>query len=253
MDGDRAMRVWTATALCARREQTTPGPQHACLAAVDAVAASGADLLLASGVSGIEQVYVTGSGARDASDLQITLGQGPGFEALDSGRPVLVSDLSAADNMRRWPTFAPEMTRRGIRAVYSLPLALGAIRVGVLDLYREVPSDLNQDQLLDALAYADTALLLVLDDRSGIMASPENNGASSDGVTLWHAEVHQAAGMVSAHLGIPVLEALVRLRASAYRQNIRLTELARFIVERRMSFDTNDEDRTIEQPREDTP
>jgi len=50
-----------------------------------------------------------------------------------------------------------------------------------------------------------------------------------------------------------VLEALVRLRARAYRQNVRLTELARSVVERRMSFDANDEDLTIEQPREDTP
>jgi len=131
----------------------------------------------------------------------------------------------------RWPTFAPEVGRLGIYAMYSLPLALGSIEVGVLDLYNDTPEHLSQNQLVDALTYADTALLLVLDAQSGIPTPVEGDYPNGPGPVLWQAQVHQAAGMLSVQLGISALEALVRLRAYAHNHNRRLTDVARSVVE----------------------
>ena len=218
-------------------------PKHACMACMEAVGASGAGLVLASSMGSLEPVYVTGSHAGEVEELQATVGEGPGIDALESCRPILVGDLAAPMSNRRWPMFAPDVSGLGVRAMYSLPLALGAIRVGVLDLYHDTAGHLDQEQLMDALIYADTALLLVLDAECGIVTPAEGDGPNGLGPVLWHAEVHQAAGMISVQLGVPVLNALVRLRAYAYGHSMPLTDVARAVVERRLRFHPYDAER----------
>ncbi len=215
-------------------------PRHACLACVEAVGVSGAGLMLTGSMNSLEPVYVTDSRVSEVEVLQATLGHGPGTAALESGRPILVGDLTAPMSTRRWPVFAAEVGRLGVCGMYSLPLALGAIRVGVLDLYNDTPGYLSQDKLVDALIYADTALLLVLDARSGIATPVDGHHPDDPGPVLWHAQVHQAAGMISAQLGVSALEALVRLRGYAYAHNKRLTDVARSVVERRLRFQPDD-------------
>jgi hypothetical protein len=237
---DRASRIWASIALLAQRDGSSVSPGHACLACVEAVGVSGAGLILTGGMKSLEPVYVTNSHAGELEELQATLGQGPGIDALELGRPALVADLASSTSTHQWPMFAPNALKFGICAMYCLPLALGAIRVGVLDLYNDTPGHLSQDQLVDALVYADTALLLVLDAQSGIATSADDDNPDSLGPVLWHAEVHQAAGMVSVQLGVSALEALVRLRAYAYRRDKRLTDVARSVVERRLRFRPDD-------------
>ncbi|WP_369831817.1 GAF and ANTAR domain-containing protein [Mycobacterium sp. E796] len=215
-------------------------PRHACLACTEAVGVRGAGLLLADHMGSLEPVFVTDSHAGEVEELQATVGEGPGIDALESGRPTLVGDLAAPISNRRWPMFAPEAGRLGVCAMYSLPLALGAIRVGVLDLYQDTPGHLDESQLMDALIYADTALLLVLDVQSGIATSADGDGPDGLGPVLWHAEVHQAAGMISVQLGVSALDALVRLRAYAYSHDRPLTDVARAVVERRLRFHPDD-------------
>ncbi|HWT48723.1 MAG TPA: GAF domain-containing protein, partial [Mycobacterium sp.] len=205
MNGDRTSRIWTSIALLARRDGSSISSRHACLACVEALGISGAGLMLTGSTRSLELAYVTDSDAGEVEELQATMGQGPGIDALDSGRPILVGDLAAPMSNRRWPMFASEVARLGVCAMYSLPLALGAIRVGVLDLYHHTPSHLNQDQLMDALIYADTALLLVLDAQIDIATPVDGDYPNGPDPVLWHAQVHQAAGMVSAQLGVSEL------------------------------------------------
>ncbi len=237
MIGGRTSRIWTSIALLAQREGSPVSPRHACLACMEAVGVTGAGLVLASGMGSLEPVYVTDPHAGEVEELQATVGEGPGIDALESGRPVLVGDLAAPMSDRRWPMFAADVGRLKVRAMYSLPLALGAIQVGVLDLYRDTPGHLDQQELMDALIYADTALLLVLDAECGIVTVGDDGNPDDQGPVLWHAEVHQAAGMISAQLGTPALDALVRLRRYAYRHDTRLTDVARAVVQRRLRFD----------------
>ncbi|TNC21828.1 ANTAR domain-containing protein [Amycolatopsis alkalitolerans] len=236
MDRDRAMRVWTSVALCAKRRGEPLTPAHACLACVDALAVSGAALVLASDYGTTEPVYLTGAGAKALAELQTTLGEGPGIDAIASGTPVMAGDLGSVAAAGRWPVFAPEAARRGTKSIYSVPLALGALRIGALDLYRDDPGEPDREELMDAVVYADTALLLVLDDLGGIPTpseAPEHAGRP----VLWQAEVHQAAGIVSVQLGVPVLDALVRLRAHAFGTGDPLSEVARAVVERRLRLE----------------
>src|SRR5260370_27957484 len=72
-------------------------------------------------------------------ELQLPVGEGPGPDAAACGGPVLASDLGEVDAVRRWPVFAPAARRAGAAAVFAFPLQVGAIRAGVMGLYRARP------------------------------------------------------------------------------------------------------------------
>jgi hypothetical protein len=193
-------------------------------AQVDAVAIT---LMLAA--SPRETVYASSPAAADLEELTTTLGEGPGVDAL-AGGPALVGDLSDPHAMARWPAFGPAVLDRGIRAAFALPLQVGGIRLGVLDLYRSRAGALEPDQLADALLLADTACALLLD------ATSSHNGHGPEPAGLQDPRVHQATGMIIAQLEVSAAVALVRLRAHAYANDAHLGDVAADVVARRLRF-----------------
>jgi hypothetical protein len=84
------------------------------------------------------------------------------------------------------------------------------------------------------LVYADAAMTLALDDRGGL--APGAADLIGPSFSVRRAEVHQATGMISVQLGIPLTDALVTLRARAYADGRPLSHLAADVVGRRISF-----------------
>jgi AmiR/NasT family two-component response regulator len=52
----------------------------------------------------------------------------------------------------------------------------------------------------------------------------------------YRAQVHQATGMISVQLGVGQAEALVRMRAHAFRHRRALADVASDVVARRLRF-----------------
>jgi len=167
------------------------------------------------------------------AELEVTLGEGPCRDASTSGGPVLASDLAEMQAVRRWPVFAPAACQAGAAAIFAFPLQVGAIRTGIMGLYRERPGSLSAFQLGDALIFADTATLLLLDAQSQAGGPGPQTGQPAD-LALHRAEIDQATGMITEQLGVGIAEAFVRLRAYAYVNDLRLTDIARDIVARRL-------------------
>ena len=133
---------------------------RACVACLDV---HGAAISLLTATTSRTTLSATDPTAATLEDLQFTLGEGACIEAATSGRPVLVSDIHDHVLTTRWPVFAgavAEQTRA--RALFALPLQLGTIDLGVLDLYRDTPGPLREQDLRDAVAAADTATLMLL-------------------------------------------------------------------------------------------
>jgi hypothetical protein len=171
------------------------------------------------------------------AELQLTLGEGPGPDACACGGPVLASDLGEVAAVRRWPVFAPAARQAGAAAIFAFPLQVGAIRAGVMGLYRERPGTLSAFQLGDALVFADIATLLLLDAQdqaAGEAAAGSGPGGQPADLALHRTEIDQATGMVTEQLGVGIAEAFIRLRAYAYAHDRRLSDLARDIVARRL-------------------
>ena len=232
----RPGRIWGLVATQAAIRGGRVSAADVCAAAVTAVEVSGAWLSAARGTDSGHLMQVTDEVSEELAELQLTLGEGPGPDAAASGGPVLASDLGETHAARRWPVFTPAARQAGAAAIFAFPLRIGAIRAGVMGLYRARPGPLSAVHLGDALTFADTATLLLLDAQdqaAGDLAEAGPGGQPAD-LALRRAEIDQATGMLTEQLGVGIAEAFVRLRAYAYAHDRRLAELARDIVARRL-------------------
>lgn len=171
-------------------------------------------------------------------ELQFTLGEGPGPEAVHTGTPVLEPDL---DRVRpeRWPVLLSAARDMGVQGVCGFPLGIGAIRVGVLTVLCAGDRRISEQQYADATAL--TAALTGAFLNGNGHANGTGPGPGPDAIPDWptglnRPVVHQATGMISVQLGVPIQEALLRLRAHAYGSERPLGEVAADVVARRLRF-----------------
>jgi hypothetical protein len=236
MTTDRAALVWGLVAGQAAGRGGRVAAADVCAAAVEALPVSGAWVMAQRAAGAGHLMCVTDEVGEQLAELQMMLGEGPCLNAMTSGAPVLISDLDE-DAARRWPGFTPQACQAGAAAVFALPLQIGAIRVGSLGLYRGKPGPLGTVSLGDALILADAATVVLLEsqhpDGAAAAAGAGPAGQPPD-LARHRAEIDQATGMVSAQLDVAIGEAFVRLRAYAYAQERRLSEVARDIVARRL-------------------
>jgi hypothetical protein len=228
MVGERHGRL---VARIAEIDDATTLPERICRAAVDALRVSGAALILMSGEETGAVVAASNHVVESVEDLQFALGEGPCLRAYRTGAPVLVPHV-IHDAGWRWPMFDRQAAGAGAAAVFAFPLQIGAVNLGVLYLYRDREGPLSQGQMADAFVFAEIASWVLLDIQAGA-ASGELDGRLEK---PWghRAVVHQATGVLSAQLGIPLIEALVRLRASAFSRDRSIYDIAADIVAGRM-------------------
>jgi hypothetical protein len=229
---ERTARVWARIA--AARQGDAPVSLAALgRAAVRGLAVDGASVTAVSGPAVREPLSATDELSARLEELLFTTGEGPGAEDFMFGSPMLIPDLEQVTE--RWPGFAPAAVAAGARALFAFPLQAGAIRVGVLSLYRAEPRPLMPQQLADALIFADIALQLLLDSASGISGLADYQPL--DGLSDSHVEVYQATGMISVQMGVTLEEAFVRLRAHAFAADTPLNDIAGDVVSRLLRFD----------------
>jgi hypothetical protein len=239
----RSARIHLLVAEQAARRGARVAVVDVCAAAVAALPVGGAGLSAMSRAAPSHPMCSTDDISEQLEELQLTLGEGPCVDAFLRGSAVLTPDLLARDLQDRWMVFAEAALEAGARAVFALPLQIGAISPGVLDLYAQVPVRLDEEELADALAFADLATLVLLDTRIDETGGP--SGHPFDDLGAYRAEIDQASGMLTAQLGIGIEEAFVRLRAHAYAQGRRLADVAADVVARRLRFPPDAEpDRT---------
>jgi hypothetical protein len=221
-----------ATGATGAGDADLPGRLVAMCAAAVPVTGAGIIVMTDSGPGAM--LASTDGPARTMEELQFSLGEGPCVDASRSRRPVLQPAL-AGTGVQRWPGFAAGALRVGVRAVFAFPLQIGGIRVGVLDLYRDVEGPLDDGPLAQSLAFADaaTAILPHLQAGNADRAQPGLVAMVED-----RAEVHQATGMISVQAGLGLADALVLLRAHAYAAERPIRAVARDVISRGLHFGT---------------
>lgn len=218
-----------------RDGQSGPLVGRICLGAVEVMGVSGAGLsVLVDGQRG--PLCVKGVGAEQGENLQLTLGEGPCADAQRTGELVDVADLSTA--VDRWPIFVDGMAGHGVSGVGSFALMIGEVRFGALTVYRSEPGLMSNEQVADGLVLAQLAAYAIAAgqaraDEGELMAEMEHGFGRL-------APVHQATGMLMAHLQVGPTEAFVRLRSRAFAESRSLISLGVDIVERRVAVDPKD-------------
>jgi hypothetical protein len=150
---------------------------------------------------------------RRLDELQFSAGEGPCYDAVLLSRPVLTPDLAADGG--RWPGYASTAIEAGVTGVFAFPMQVGALCLGVLDVYAAQSGSLLDDELAAALTNARRATEILLDGGPGLGDEIDNR-----------AEIYQAQGVIMAARGIDAGEALARMRAHAFARNQALLALA---------------------------
>jgi hypothetical protein len=227
-----------------------------CTATVHEVGVSGAWVtVMGSGMSHL--LYATDSVAARLADIEFTLGEGPGVRAGRSGRLVMVPDVHSErvhvmDAVGEGPITINlsadlvEAARQvGVASVFAFPLQVGAVRLGVLELYSRHRGPLDAHQLAAALRHA-LAITHALLGLSVLQSDGDGGGdgldevdlrATNNRTALSRAVVHQATGMLMVQLGTSIDEAFTRLRAHAFAEGLPITEIAELIVDRRLRLE----------------
>jgi hypothetical protein len=220
-------------------ERGAPAADRLCVAClpllgVDAAAISLIDEGQSRGTFGASD-----AAARLLDSLQFSAGEGPCLEASRTMAPVLVPDLFAQDEPR-WPSFKDAAERAGVRAVFALPIRVGRIGLGALDLFRSVAGPLSTAQLTDALMVADAAAQILLDlvDESSVLVGRGDPLAQwAQVASLSRVEVYQATGMLMAQLDLSPVAALIRLRAYAFANELTASEVAQLVTSRHLRME----------------
>jgi hypothetical protein len=238
-DASRAAWVWKLVSAQAASGRGQESVADVCAATVTSLDVSGAWVTAGNGINPGQAMCATDVVGEGLAEVQITLGEGPCHDAAVSGIPVLAADLADGTG-HQWAVFGEAAVRAGAAAVFAFPLRMGAIRVGVLGTYRDKEGPLDSFQLGNALILADIATMLLLDAEARQTDDPLSGTApasQSPELAAHHAEIAQATGMLTEQLGVGITEAFARLRAYAYAQDRRLSDIAHDIVTRRLRLD----------------
>jgi hypothetical protein len=228
------------SAVLAEDRGGTALPALLCEDCAAAIPVNGVGLALMTDAGHQGVIAASDASARLMEDLQFGLGEGPCRDASLGRVPILLPDL-ARTAAGRWPAFGPAVLEAGIAAIFAFPLQVGAIRLGILDLYRDTTGPLDDDQLAEALVYADAAVAVLLHLQDEM--SPAGGLHPQLGEPLEdRAEIHQATGVISVHASVSLTEALLLLRAHAYSADRPILDVARDVMAHALRFGANSDD-----------
>jgi hypothetical protein len=229
--GERRLRILDRLVGDGNAEVET---KRLCTVAAEITGMSGAGIMLMSGDLPGGSLCTSDAVSAVIEDLQYALGEGPCVDAYQQDRAVLEPNLMHPV-AARWLAFSGAAVDAGARAVFGFPLQVGAVRLGALNLYRDLPGALTDAQHSDALVMAQVAAQTILSIQAN--APPGTLAAELELGADFHYVVHQASGMVAAQLDVSVGQALVRLKAHAFGNDRALSEVAQDVVNRTLRFD----------------
>jgi hypothetical protein len=197
---------------------------------------SGAAISTVGSLLGSETISASDSLAARVDELQFDLGEGPCWDVVASGKPVLEPELRT-NPRHTWPAFSPAVQRENVSSLFAFPLSLGTLRFGAVDLYSANPVQLDELQTQQAQTMASVVSRHVLRralDEAGGDYDREGNAHS-------RRLVHQATGMVLAQLRLPADDARLVIQGHAFATNRSMMDVADDIVNRRLSFSSGSE------------
>ena len=177
----------------------------------------------------VETVCFSDPVAARIDEMQIDLGEGPCWEARQTGAPVIVHDLHVAA-LAQWPVFRAAIATYPVRSVYAFPLTVGTLDVGAVVLYGSGADALSSEAIEHASTLADLAAVTVLRNALAHVDDRMGEGPHSRQI------VHQATGMVTAQLRIPPVDALLVIRAHAFTTGRSVRDVAADIAARLIDF-----------------
>ena len=200
----------------------------------DTLSLDGASVSTLGSFLGNETLSATDDQVVRVDELQFDLGEGPCWDAMALGRPVLTSDMRDGAPSP-WPALSSQISP-SVRGLYAFPLVLGPLRIGAVDMYSTTPEELGDERVAAAGALAAVVSRVVL---RGALREVHEEYRDDNNDRYSRRAVHQATGMVFAQLSISVEDALLVLEGHAFASSRALMEVAEDVIAGRISFSTD--------------
>jgi hypothetical protein len=195
------------------------------------VSVAGAAISTLGGLLGSETISASDDVIARVDELQFDLAEGPCWDAIATGRPVLEPDVRGSPT-HIWPAFSRALDDE-VAALFAIPLQVGPLRIGAIDLYDVRARPLHDGDVARAVALAAEISRVVLRqaiEESGLEDSPAYARPRS------RRRIHQATGFVIAQLDVSAADAELLIRARAFAEGCSMLEIADDILTRRRRF-----------------
>ena len=129
-----------------------------------------------------------------------------------------------------WQEFRDSAARHGVLSTLSLPLKVGDITFGAMNMYAEVEGAFDADGQRVAELFATQAAFLLANAQAywDARTMSENLQQAMES----RAEIEQAKGIIMGTMGLDADAAFEQLRQQSQHENIKLRDIAREIVEK---------------------
>jgi GAF domain-containing protein len=155
-------------------------------------------------------------------EAQYDADRGPCLHALRAGEAVTIVDTLDDD---RWPEFAKEAARHGIRSSLSLPLVVGDRGIGALNFYSRQPNWFHEEAVTVGQLFAGQAAIVAAYYDRAETADHLRRAMES------RATIEQAKGVIMATSGCNADEAFAILRGQSQLENRKLRDIATELVQ----------------------
>jgi GAF domain-containing protein len=179
-------------------------------ACVDLFRVTGSGMMLADEQNVLRYVASTDGPGRKLELVEAGYGQGPCTDTFVNNRPIFTADLMTDG---RWPDTAAAVVPDGVRAVLGVPLRLGGVPLGSLDVYIDRPHQWDESEQNALVRYSDviesTLAAALAAERAGTLAAQLQYALD------YRVVIERAVGFLMASNGVDAVAAFNRLRTAA--------------------------------------
>lgn len=163
---------------------------------------------------------------REIDDIQYGLGEGPCIMAAATGATVRSGSLGGEP---RWPRFGSRVGRLGVHSVLSLPLIAGDEVIGAMNVYAYAKDAFDSRAAELGELFAGPAAVSVQNARA--LASAVLLAQRLEKALTNRAMIDHAIGILISRSGYSPAEAFTALRTMSQRDNRKLNDVARSLVD----------------------
>jgi transcriptional regulator with GAF, ATPase, and Fis domain len=198
---------------------------------VDVLDVAAAGLMLASPDGDLRVMASSSDTAHVLELFELEAREGPCVDCYRTGEPVVNQSLRAARD--RWPVFSERAIAAGFKSAHAIPMRLRGAVIGALNLFRVDEGEMREVDVVSAQALADVATIGILQHR----AVRETHVVNEQLVHALNSRIaiEQAKGVLAERAQLDVEQAFVIMRDYARSHNAKLAEVARQVVEGKLT------------------
>lgn len=195
-------------------------------ACVDLFDVTGSGLMIADEQNTLRYVVASDGPGRQLEIIQTETGQGPCVDTFVYNTVVTTPDLATDE---RWPADKDAVARLPVRAMLGVPVRLGGIVVGSLDVYRDRPGHWDDTEIAALARYSD---VLEATMHAALTAHSAGEVAKQLQYALeYRVVIERGVGYLMARDRVDAVAAFDLLRRAARNQRCKIGDVAQQLLD----------------------